>query len=287
MTNLLNINRRVIYLFVLIALATPLIYNISFQPARLQTSEKFYQVISELKPNDKQIVLISSDWGPNTKAENQAQLEAAIEHLMRKRIPFAITSIYALASPFIDSIPKEVAEKIKAEGEYEPKYGTAWVNLGYRIGGRLMVEGIAKSEDLHEFWKADAYGTPTKDLNALKNVKTIKNIGLLLEFTGLVGAFDSWVQFFTSEDYTPTLLHGCTSITIPEARTYVSSGQLAGMHEGLAGAAYYEYLLSKEYPKRIPGDGLKMNTSLAFAQLVILFFILLGNINIFLTKKNT
>jgi len=275
-----NIDRRIIYLFVLLSVAIPIYNRLIFTPAPLPTSEAFYQTVERMAGKKGKIALISSDWGPNTKAENQSQMEVAIEHLMRKEVPFVITSMYALATPFMDSVPRRVADRLNKEGTLNRKieYGKDWVNVGYRVGGSLMIQSLAKSKNIRDYWSVDAAGTPLEALEAVKNVKDIQDIGLLLEFTGLTGAFDAWVQFFTADGYTPDFVHGCTSITIPEARTYVSSGQLDGLHEGLAGAAYYEKLLSDVYTKRIPGDGWTMNTGLAFAQVIIIFFIFLGNL---------
>ena len=94
----------------------------------------------------------------------------------------------------------------------------------------------------------------------------------------MVGVFDSYVQFFQTESYVPLFGHGCTSITIPEAYIYLDSGQLKGLLEGLAGAAWYSQLLAQNFPNRIPDSALTINTALGVAHLVIIFFILFGNI---------
>ena len=92
-----NIDRRIIYLFVLFSVSIPIYYKLIFTPAPLPTSEAFYQTVERMAEKKDKIALISSDWGPNTKAENQSQMEVAIEHLMRTEVPFVITSMYALS----------------------------------------------------------------------------------------------------------------------------------------------------------------------------------------------
>ena len=279
-----TIDRRIIYLFVLISLSIPLALGVTMKPAPLPTSEAFYKAIETLD-GTKDLVLISSDWGPNTKAENQPQTEVAIEHLMRKRVPFVMTSLYPLAEPFLKSVPYGVAERLAKEFPGETwEYGKDWINVGYRPGGSNMIQTLAKTSSLAEYWKADANGTPIESLPLMKPFKDIRDIKLLLEFTGLVGAFDAWIGFFSVTDHRPDMLHGCTSITIPEARTYFSSKQIIGLFEGVAGAAYYEYLLTQKYPKREVGEGWKTNTGLAFAQLVIISFIILGNLGMLVRR---
>lgn len=283
---LANIDRRIIYLFVLVSLSAPMIMGVTLTPVPLPTSKAFFDSIEKLDNSSGKIVIISSDWGPNTKAENKPQTEAAIEHLMRKRIPFAITTLYALAEPFLRSMPRDIAEKLEKEAPGEKwEYGKDWVNIGYKPGGSLMIQGLAKSADIRSFWKTDASGTPLESIPMLKSVRSLKDVQLLIETTGLVGAFGQWIGFFLVEDYRPDMLHGCTSITIPEARTYFSSGQITGLLEGVAGAAAYEKLLSDQNPNRLPGEGWITNTGLAFAQICIIGFIIIGNLGFFLSRK--
>jgi len=282
-----KIDRRIIYLFVLLSLAIPLSLGTTMTPVPLPTSDAFFETIEKLETGDG-IVLISADWGPNTKAENKPQTAVAIEHLMRKRIPFVITTLYPFAEPFMRSIPREVAGKLTEEMPGQTwEYGKDWLNVGYRPGGGIMVQSLAKADSLTSFWKTDANGTSLENIPMMKGVKDLKDIKLLLQFTGLVGTFDTWIGYFSVQDYRPNVLHGCTSITIPEARTYFSSNQIIGLFEGVAGAAAYESLLSKKYPNRQVGEGWKTNTGLAFAQITIIAFIFLGNLGLFLSRRES
>lgn len=272
--DLLNIDRRIIYFFVFVSLAVPIIFGTALPAAEMKTAEDVYKSIEDLSSSD-QIVLISADWGPNTLAENQPQTELILEHLMRKRIPFAIMTLYSLAGPFIERLPEQVAKKLTKENPNETwEYGKDWVNLGYRPGMVLMVQGMAKSEDLPTYLKADYQGTPLKQFPIMANVRTIKDISLVAEITGLSGLLQVWIQFFQSVP----IIHGCTSISIPDTYNYYASKQVLGFFEGVAGAAYYEQLLSNNFKERETGSAVKLNTSLSSAQITILFFILVGNL---------
>ncbi len=279
-------DRRLIYLFVLLALSLPIVFGYSLKPARMASSESFYNSIEKLESKTGNIVLISVDWGPQGKAENEAQTAVAIEHLMRKRIPFALVSIYQFAVPFLKSVPEEVVRKLEKElpGEHW-SYGQDWVNFGLLPQGTLMIQGMARAEDLHSYLKADANGTPISNIPCMSKVKTIKDISMLIQFTSLVGTFSSWVQFFQAQGYRPPMLHGCTSITIPEAYTYLASGQILGLHEGLAGAAWYDALLSQHFPERRVGIAIRNNTALAVAQILIICLIIAGNIRSFKSRR--
>ncbi len=276
-------DRRIIFLLVAVSLAVPLVMNVSLRPAPMATADAFYNAVDKLQPEPGKIVLISADWGPGTLAENRPQTALAIEHLMRKRIPFALVSIYMLATPFLAELPKEVASRLEKENpRINYVYGKDWVNLGFRPGGMLFIQGLAQSKDIGSFLKTDANNIPIQDLPAMKEVRTIKDISMLMEFTGLQGAFNTWLQYFQG----PTFVYGCTSVTIPEAFIYFASKQVAGFFEGIAGAAWYEVLLSEHYVRRGPYNvALRVNTGLSFAHLVVLGFILLGNIGLYMRKR--
>lgn len=280
-----RIDRRFIYLFVALSLAIPLKIDVALPPAHMKTADSFYQTLETLERRDDKIVLIAMDWGPSTQAENRPQTAVVLEHLLRKRIPFALISITPYAVPYLESLPQEIIQKIQTELPQEKwEYGVDWVNLGFQPGGTIMIQSFAKATDLHEVLRTDATGTPLSEIACFKKIKTLENISTLIEITGLVSAFNYWIQFFQSAEYRPAVLHGCTSITIPEAYIYYASKQIVGLHEGVAGAAWYEKLLSDHYPSRKTGEALKTNTSLAVGHTLILILILLGNIGMIRRK---
>ncbi len=281
-----NIDRRIIYLLVLLALCVPLLNQWSVKPARMQGAEKFFKVIDTLEVGPNDVAFVAMDYGPGMAAETGTQSEVIVEHLMRRRIKFAVFTQYILAEPFLESVPAKAAARLAKEYPDQTwEYGKDWVNLGYGAGGSLTIQSIPKSENLVELFKRDARGNNLADLPAFSGVRTLKNIKLLAEFTGLVGVFDSYIQFFQNKDYRPIFTHGCTSITIPEAYIYLDSGQLTGLLEGIAGAAWYSVLLNDHYTSRIPDASGVLNTGLGVAHLVILGLILLGNITGLLSRR--
>lgn len=282
-----SIERQIVYLLVVIVLSIPIVFHQSMKPATMKSASRLYEIVDGLERKDDEIALLLLDFGPNTKAENEPQAEVVIEHLLRKRIPFALMTLYAPGEGFLRSIPERVVKRLEAENPENPyEYGVDWVNLGYRPGMSIFIQQVAKSKDLREELKQDKFGSPLKDIPLFKKIKTIKQVSLLAQFTGLVGVFDIYVQFFQQEGFVPVFGHGCTSITIPEAYIYLDSGQLHGLLEGLAGAAWYSKLLTDEYPKREPDSALVTNTALGVGHLIIIFLILVGNLReYYLSRK--
>lgn len=269
-----KIDRRVIFLFVAISLSLPIALGITLQPARMKTAQAFYDVVNSLNPSD--FVLVAVDWEPGTKAENEPQTAVILEHLLRKRIKFGLTSLTPLAAPTMEQLPLQIISLLREEFPGQNwEYGKDWVNFGYRPGGSVMVQNLSKAKSIKDLIKTDSKSNPLVDLPALNGVDSIKDIDVLAEFTGSVGALSLWIQFFSG----PKLVHGCTSISIPDAFNFFASGQLQGLFEGVAGAAYYEYLLKSEYKGRSEKNiAIPINSGVSFAQLGVFAFILLGNL---------
>ncbi|NLF24522.1 MAG: hypothetical protein GX589_02545, partial [Deltaproteobacteria bacterium] len=132
--------------------------------------------------------------------------------------------------------------------------------------------------NLAELFAEDVRGNRLVNLPVFKNVRGLEQIRLLVQVTGLYGVLDSYLQFFQKTDYRPIFVHGCTSITIPEAFIYLDSGQLQGLLEGVAGAAWYSELLKQRFPNRAEDSSRVMNTALGIAHLIIILLIALGNL---------
>ena len=283
-----RMDRRIIYAVVAVALTIPILAGWSLRPAEMKSARKFFEFVESLPADDGRIVLISADWGPSTKAENEPQTEVLIEHLMRRRLPFALVSCTADAEPFLRDLPERVARRLNKENPREKwEYGRDWVNLGYQPGWSIMIQKLAAAEDIRQALGTDARGTPLNEVPCMRTVKSIKDVKLMAEFTGLVGAFGAWVAFFQTNEYRPPMAHGCTSITIPEAYIYLDSGQIVGLHEGIAGAAAYSQMLSdsEKYRGRGPDRAIVTNTALAVAHVAIIVLIALGNAGMLLARR--
>lgn len=285
MIDLSKLDRRIIYLIVLVLVSWPIATDFILPPVRMSQAEQSFELIEKLNFPQGSIAFLALDWGPSTVAENGPQSALVLEHLMRRRIPVALFSQYHLATPALESLPKDVSEKLERLYPNERwVYGVDWVNLGYRPGAGILLQSLPKSEDLAETLNQDANGTKLKELQAFRGVKTIRQIGLLAQFTGLMGTFNDYVRFFKLDDYRPVFLHGCTSITIPDAYTYLDSGQLDGLLEGNAGAAWYATLMQARYPDREKDKFLISNTALGVAHLVLIALIALGNIGMYIAR---
>lgn len=271
--------RRLIYFLMMCAVAAPVVFGFSQAPSRLVSAERMYDVVEGVQIQPGEVAMVWMDFGPNTVAENEPQAVVLLEHLFRRRIPVILLSQYQQAEAFLTRIPQEVAKRLEQESPGQSwRYGEAWINAGYKPGAAIFIQALVNSSDVSKFLGRDVTGMPIAHYPAFAAIGGVEKIKLVGEITGLLGVFDNLVQFFQKDGYRPTLVHGCTSITIPEAYIFLDSGQLKGLLEGIAGAAWYSEVLKKHFPGSGNQKLLITNTALSAAHIMIILLIVAGNI---------
>lgn len=271
--------RRLIYLLMLLAVGLPIVFQISEKPSRLVSAERMWDVMEGVSVAPGEVAMVWLDFGPNTVAENEPQATVILEHLFRRRIPVVLLSQYQQAERFLTSIPQSVAKQLEAEMPGQTwKYGEAWVNVGFKPGAAIFMQSLVNSTDISKFLGRDVNGMPLTHYPPFASIGGVERVKLVGEVTGLVGVFDTIIQFFQKGGYRPTIVHGCTSITIPEAYIFLDSGQLKGLLEGIAGAAWYSEVMKSHHPGSQNQKLLVTNTALSAAHIVLILLIILGNI---------
>jgi hypothetical protein len=226
-------------------------------------------------PGYDKIVLVVSDFGPQTRAELLPMLECTVRHLMMRRIKFALFTNVPDGAGYCKQVPEKLARELGCE------YGKDWVNFGFKPSGTFLVRQMAV--DMPGALKTDFQGRPVADLPCMAGIKDAGNVSLVVELTGLVGLFGRWPMFFATSKYRPDIAHGCTSVSIPDAYSDLKSGLTIGLFEGIAGAAAYnEFLNEIRTPEQPPpaADARMAMTSQTVAHLMVIVFVLLGNAGI-------
>ncbi len=268
-----NLDRRIIYgvLFV-VTVAAFLLPPLPVTHVGPEARAAFNAI--DACPPDK-VIIFDSSWAMWTQAENQAQFLALAEHMFRRNIKFVVTSVGL--EPFGPKMAQDELDKLAEK--HHKKYGVDYVNLGYKsAGGSAMVgaplgflmEGFAR--DIHATFPTDMKGTPVNELPLMQRVKNIKDDVYLVICIAYEPPVE-WISFVHAQFGTP-LVFACMSIVVPNYAIYFDAGQLAGILGGTRGAAEYERLLELEEP----GQGTQLMTPQSFVHLLIIVFIIMGNI---------
>ncbi len=298
--SLQHIDRRWIYLVLSIALILALLAGKRETPVVMPSVQSFYDAVeaAPARPGDGKLILVASTFSASTLPENGNQLRAVLRHLMLRKQRFAI---FAIAEPQGAQLGPAIAEDLAKQYGYT--YGEDWIAFGYQLGTIALYKTLPR--DIPGFIKTDSVlKKPLSTFPIMRGINTVSDdVAMHIEVTASDSVF-SWIALVQPATK-PRLKIGyaCTGIMAAEAYPYLDSGQLVGMAPGLKGAADYERLvdelddqLHNKPASAIPYDasknplpGLRRTArQLMFTQgvahLVVIIFIILGNIGMLLTR---
>ena len=275
-----SLDRRIIFLIVGLSVLIPLLkpewIDLPIRPT--PESQIVFDEINKLNAGDK--VLLSFEYGPSTKPEIHPMAIAILKHLYAKNI-----QVYGFALwPDGNFMSTEAFSEVS--DDYDKKYGVDYVNLGYKPGGEAVIKGIAS--DIRTLYPADLQGTSINDIPMMKDVVNIEDFDFVFSLSAGYPGSKEWVQYACDPKNIP-LSTGCTSIQVTDIMPYVENDQIRGILAGMPGAAEYESLVEAELEKMEiavkPGEASGMMAAQSIAHVVIVLFIIFGNISYFITRK--
>ena len=160
-----------------------------------------------------------------------------------------------------------------------------------------QAEGMTKGKSLdimhlrpHDGYDADLKGTSIDDIPMMDGIVNIDNFDFVFSLSAGFPGSTEWVQYACDPKNIP-MSTGCTSIQVTDIIPYVENEQILGILAGMPGAAEYEKLVKD----KLEGMGVEASqweaTSMLPAQtlahIVIVIFIILGNISYFISRKKT
>ena len=287
-----NLDRRIIFLLIGLAVLIPLIKpNWVALPIKIdQNTNIVYQSISNLKENDK--VLLSFAYGASTKPEVHPMAIGLLNHLFSKGVKVYIVSLW----PEGPIMAQQAMSTVKNSGLFNIKDGSDYVMFDYKVGGFVVIKGIA--DNFRELYKQDYNGNAIEDLQIMEGVYSVEDFDFVFDFSAGVPGNAEWVQYACDPKNIP-LSSGCTSIMVTDAIPYVESGQLQGILAGMPGAAEYEQLVyeymieEQQNNNKYINKNIEIQKGKAFARMsaqsvahfLMVIFIIIGNIAYYYSRK--
>lgn len=277
------IDRRILYLLIALVVTVPLIIRPARHPKVIFPEVRNAFAIIDKVPKGK-IVLISTIWGPGTEPENKPQTQAIMRHCFQNGIPFAVVSWDPAGTKMTFDDGNKIAAEVTKEGKYGPKkYGVDWVHFGYKNTNAMLplIRGLADNIP-NAMDNKDINNTPLSQLPALKGIKRASdNIGAAVEITPSA-TIETWISFFHTPTHVP-LIYCPTAVMAAEGYPYLDAGSLAGMLNGVIGAAQYEALIGQANVKT---DASATTWALSATLVYILILIILGNVGLYASKRS-
>ncbi len=261
-----TIDRRIIFLILLIVVTIPLIISVGGEIPPTAPVEGAYRAVASLQPGD--LLLISIDFDATSAPELMPMLESVLRQAFEKDVKVVMLGHIAIGLPLGHMALEMVA------AEYDKVYGVDYVDLGYRPGYIAVM--IAMGRELRDVFSTDYRGESLDEMEITKDLHSYEDFELMFGFEhGAV--IDYWVRYAQAR-FGQRMAFGTTAVMAPDAYPYLQSGQIEGLVGGLKGAAEYETLIG------VPGLGTRGMPAQQWAHLLVIGFIIVGNLGYFFTR---
>jgi hypothetical protein len=282
--NLLNrfltLDRRWVFLFMALAILLPLIFHVSIPFSQDKDVVAIYDKINELPEGSP--VLVSCDYDPGSKPELQPFNEALLYYLMHRRLIPVVMCLWPGAPPLVQSAFQVALKQVEEHDGRRPVEHVDYVNLGYKEGKQFVMLAIGTS--IREAFPVDYTHTSIDSIPAMKGVESLSSFPLFVNISAGSPGTKEWVQTVQNR-YNITMASSCTAVMAPDNIPYVQSKQLIGLAGGMKGSADFEQLVYKGTKWSKTGMATIGMSAQSFGHLVIIIFIILGNIAFFLTRR--
>ena len=285
-----NVDRRWIFILIGLSVLIPLLKPDWIRmPIKTTTNtEIVFNEISNLEENDR--VLISFEYGASTKPEIHPMAIALLNQLFSKGIKVYIISLW----PEGVIMAKDVVTQVEESGVFRIRDGFNYVMFDYKVGGEIVIKNIAS--DFRGIYMQDINKKFIQDIPMMEGIESVEDFDFVFDLSAGVPGNAEWVQYACDRKNVP-LSSGCTSIMVTDAIPYVESGQLRGILAGMPGAAEYEdlvynFMINQNNNKYIlddskiyPGKATSRMSAQSLAHVVMVIFIVFGNISYYLKRK--
>ena len=285
-----KLDRRYIFLLVGLSVLIPLIKP-SWINIPIKTTNNSQIVFNELnKLNEGDKVLVSFEYGASTKPEIHPMSVAVLQHLFSKGVKVYTVPLW----PEGLMMAKYALQEVVDSELFNITEHIDFVSLPYKAGGEIIIRGIAT--DLRSIFTQDVNNILLEQIPMMEGVNKISDFDFVFDLSAGVPGNAEWVQF-ACDEYNVPLSSGCTSIMVTDAIPYVESGQIRGILAGMPGAAEYEqmvfnYLNNLETNEHmnpdvevLPGKATSRMSAQSIAHVLMVIFIILGNISYYLLRK--
>ncbi|RJO67347.1 MAG: hypothetical protein C4523_09890 [Myxococcales bacterium] len=275
------LDRRIIFLLMGFAVAATLLFTFSIPIKPGHYARQYFEEMEKLKPGE--VVILAGVYDPATSPEIKPMLKASIRHAFRKQAKIVTVGLWVQAPPLMDNAMREVL----AEPEFATRrlaYGRDYAHLGFMSGFMLVVKGM--NRDIHMTFPRDMFGSRLADLPLMRKVRDFEEVALVSEFAAggpagsPIGA--AWVMFAKPSNPRFRVIAASTAVMAAETYPYLNSGQIKGFLGGLKGGADYEQLLGLGIDR---GQALAYMPAQSVAHVLILIFVLIGNIAYFRERR--
>jgi len=265
-----EVERRVIFLFIFVAVSAPILFPLTFTEKATPVVKSVFDKVESLPEGSR--VLISFDFDPAMAPEVQPMANAFTRHCLARNLKVIFMSLWATGQSQLNNTLRDVLQ-----ADFPDKVdGKDYVDLGYKAGNEGVLNVIITN--FKKMFPTDVNGVPYDSVEVLNGITSAKDVSMVFSIGGGKPGVKEWVLFVGDPGDVPTA-GGVAAVVAPQLYPYYPK-QLLGILGGIKGAAEYESELMRVYPqyKNMATPGLKMMGPQTMAHVVIMAFIIIGNV---------
>ena len=218
-------------------------------------------------------VLLSFDYGPSTVPEVGPMSYAIMRQVISSGNEVHTVALWDTGLPMIAETKKNVLKDLGIDEKDAKIY-----DFGYKSGGESVIRGMLSN-------------IPKIFPKAQGVVENLCDYDFVISFSAGAPGSKEWVQFAGDQSFSACgkkikVSTGVTAVQVTELLPYVSDSkdaQLTGILAGLSGAASYEALT--DFDGKFAGKASQRMNAQSFAHILIIFFIIIGNIAYFILNR--
>ena len=265
-----EVDRRVIFVFIFVAVSVPILFPIQFEETPTKVVKAVFNKMESLPEGS--LVLLSYDFDPAMAPEVQPMANAFTRHALAKGHRIVYMCLFATGQ---GQLIRTFEEVVTPEFP-DIQDGVDYVNFGYKAGNEGVLNVIIT--DFMKMFPTDVNGVPYEEIEIMKDVQSVKDVDFIISIGGGRPGIKEWVLFVSDPGHVPTA-GAVAAVVAPQLYPYYPN-QLLGILGGVKGAAEYESELKRVYPQFKNSDtpGLKMMGPQTMAHIVVMAFIIIGNV---------
>jgi hypothetical protein len=301
------LDRRYIYLIVALAIILPLIIPFNSKTYVTEPAENIYKKIDSFAGRKDRALLMCFSHDASTMAELFPMEVSILRHCFQRNVQVFTICFMPSAKPLMDYALQTAKE------DFNVQSGVDYVNFGYKPYSIFLPIVLGMGDDIAKAVETDDEGRIVENLEIMKEIKNYNEMNLVIDFAASA-AVVTWITYARAK-FGANVAAGVTAVMAADNYPYLQTGQLIGMLAGLKGAAEYEKLVdvfamhrdektgeivSRDFSKEILNESwiklsdiknpvykqarVGMNAQ-TVAHIMIIVFIVLGNIGYFVNKK--
>ncbi|MHC4649570.1 MAG: hypothetical protein ACYTES_01785 [Planctomycetota bacterium] len=164
-----DLDRRWIFLLMLLAVAIPILFELSFPEEATGLAQNVFEEIEKLEEGAP--VLLAYDFDPGSEGELAPMATAFTLHCCQKKLKLFYSALWPVGPQMIDDAINRV---IKTDFPHL-EYGVDYVNLGYKPGQEGVIKVIVT--DLRELYTTDDKGTNVDQIPMMEGIHSVQERG--------------------------------------------------------------------------------------------------------------